>query len=81
MCACTVPRGKLFHSLIEFGYWPTQRLFKRQMPRLGEWWLLWLHKGFKSPKVSLVDTCVQWLERLSIFIHADNLVLHGHCQL
>ena len=53
-------------------------------PGLGEWWL---HKVvlnlqdlismFKLCLGFLVDTlfCVEWLARLSIFIHADILVL------
>ena len=56
-------------------------------PGLEEWWL---YKGFKISKIHdlniyaqtvsiefLVDTifCVWWLARLSIFIHANILVL------
>ena len=53
-------------------------------PGLGEWWL---HEGVLNLRTLvifniyvqgfLVDTlfCVKWLARLSIFIHADILVL------
>ena len=53
-------------------------------PGLGEWWLhkevLNLQHSISMLKLCLgflVDTlfCVKWLARLSIFIHADILVL------
>ena len=53
-------------------------------PGLGEWWLhkevLNLQNSISMLKLCLgflVDTlfCVKWLARLSVFIHADILVL------